>query len=177
MFHWVCIGGPVLTLLRVLVLPSILGISTPLPTRILRDAVVFYLGSGLLLLNQGCNLCFARLPVLPCFFWKLFSWLQVRWLFWNHPETSAVLSALRWSVFFPCRVLCIGMQVDCDFHNLLPLASCVGRDEPDVCCSFPLLDISIPSQGRKHQTEQVGNVCLHCVCVHMALEALISHMS
>ena len=69
------------------------------------------------------------------------------------------------------------MQVDCDFHNLLPLASCVGRDEPDVCCSFPLLDISIPSQGRKHQTEQVGNVCLHCVCVHMALEALISHMS
>ena len=131
---------------------------------------------------QGCRIYLAFLPG------RLFRWLQVRWLFWNHqetwavyfgnhPETSAVLSALRRSVFFPCRVLCIGMQVDCDFHNLLPLASWVGRDEPDVCYSFPLLDISIPSQGRKHQTEQVGNVCLHCVCVHMALEALISHMS
>ena len=68
MFQWVCIGGPVLTLLRVLVLPSILGISTPLPTRILRDAVVFYLGSGLLLLNQGCNLCFCKVAGFTLFF-------------------------------------------------------------------------------------------------------------
>ena len=68
MFQWVCIGGPVLTLLRVLVLPSILGISTPLPTRILRYAVVFYFGSGLLLLNQGCNLCFCKVAGFTLFF-------------------------------------------------------------------------------------------------------------
>ena len=87
-----------------------------------------------------------------------------------------MLSALRRSVFFPCRVLCIGMQIDYDFHNLLPLVSWVGRDEPDLCCSFPLPGKPMKAR-RKHQTEQVGNVCLHCVRVHMALEALISHMS
>ena len=51
MFHWICIGGPVLTLLRVLVLPSILGIS---------------LGAGVLLCHfgwhSGCT---------PASYWRL----------------------------------------------------------------------------------------------------------
>ena len=69
---------------------------------------------------------------------------------------------------FPCRVLCIGMQVDCDFHNLLPLASWVGRDEPDVCCSFPLLDISIPSQGRNTRQNRWG-MCVYTAYVYIWL--------
>ena len=149
--------------------------SSPYADLALRGSVLSWVGSTLaepglqLVFLQGCRFYLV-------FFWKLFSWLQVRWLFWNHPETSAVLSALQRSVFFPCRVLCIGMQIDCDFHNLLPLVSWVGRDEPDLCCSFPLPGKPMKAR-RKHQTEQVGNVCLHCVRVHMALEALISHMS
>ena len=93
--------------------------SSPYADLALRGSVLSWVGSTLaepglqLVFLQGCRFYLV-------FFWKLFSWLQVRWLFWNHPETSAVLSALRRSVFFPCRVLCIGMQVDCDFHNLLP---------------------------------------------------------